>query len=148
MNVSEFLSEYAISYENLEDEYRIRLVNRLVVSQKVEIGKLLKSKRSRNMPASLFQKSIDMVSSFLDKCNAEIDISHSLIEYDPFVNDSISIYFPKKQARVNLYFNEDCPIDEDNFEEIYFSFVYNEQRHLVNDTMDNIMPLVKRILNK
>lgn len=148
MNTIDFFSEYAFCYSDIEDDYRIRSIDRRVLSQKVEIRKVLKSKQPKPMPDPLFQKSIDMISSFLDSCNAEIDIPINSIEFDPFVDDSISIPFPKKHARINLYFNEECPVDEENFDEVYFSFIHNKQRYLVNDTMANIIPLVKQILSR
>lgn len=148
MKAIDFFSEYAFCYKDIEDDYQIRSIDRCVLSQKVEIRKVLKRKQLKPMSDPLFQKCIDMISSFLDNCNAEIDIPINSIEFDPFIDDSISIPFPKKQARINLYFNEQCPIDEENFDEVYFSFEHNKQRYLVNDTMANIIPLVKQILSR
>lgn len=145
MRVEEFLNIYSILEESLAvPEYNIS--THLLESRKADIGVMLRNKMDSHMSMTLFQKSIDMVSAFSDMCGEKLCIDVNDIEYDPFVEDSIAIYFRSKNARINLYYNEDTDGDNDNFEEVYFSFEMDKKRHLVNDTMRNIMPLIHRIL--
>lgn len=148
MNVNDFIVEYATEIVTAESEYSDIFRNRAIITQKVEIQNSLRHKRRTSMSDLLFKKSVDMMSEFLEICNDELEIPINSIDYDPFIEDSIAIYYPGRKARINLYFNEDCPVNEDNFEEVYFSFEYENERHLVNDTMDNIVPFIKYILSR
>lgn len=145
MKVEEFLNTYTLLEESLTiPKYSIS--SHLLDIHKANICQMLHRKKNRDMSMTLFQKSIDMVSVFSDLCGEKLHIEEKDIEYDPFIEDSIAIYFRSKKARINLYYNESQDGDEDNFEEVYFSFEIDKQRHLVNDTMRNIMPLIHRIL--
>ena len=146
MDVKTFMSLYALPDSN-ECFSDCILNQRNQDERKVRLCRILGKKRIKSMDVDLFQRSIDMLSRFSDLC-VDFLITDACVEYDSYVDDSIAIYFNERKNRVNLYFNEEVYPDKDNFDEVYFSFELEGERHLVNDSLNNIMPLVNKIIRK
>ena len=145
MDAKTFMNLYALSYSN-ECFSDCILNQRHLDERKVRLCRILRKKRIKSMDIDLFQRSIDMLSRFSDMCTVDFHIADSCVEYDNYVDDSVAIYFNERKNRVNLYFNEEVYPDKDNFDEVYFSFELEGERYLVNDSLNNIMSLVNRII--
>lgn len=146
MNVETFFNVYTLS-SPIVDFSNSLLSQRNLDKRKAQLCKILRNKRMKSMDMDLFQRSIDMLSKFSDLC-VDFQITDSCVEYDSYADDSIAIYFNERKSRVNLYFNEEVDPDKDNYDEVYFSFELKGERYLVNDSLNNIMPLVNRIISK
>lgn len=82
----------------------------------------------------------------IDLLSNVTDFSLDQLDYDPYVDDSVVIYFKNRTIRLNLYVNQEMNEDEEDFEEAYLDFVKNNESYLVNDTLPNVVKLLNRLL--
>lgn len=92
------------------------------------------------------EESIKKVYDVIDLLNDVTAFSIDQLDYDPYVDDSVVIYFKNRSIRLNLYVNQYINKDEEDFEEAYLDFVQDNESYLVNDTLPNVVKLLNKLL--
>lgn len=131
-------------YEN----QTISIIQRAEIEDtKVLASSRLKIKRmNRSIDALFAKQSMNKVYSVIDGLERISDFSLESLDYDPYVDDSVVMYFANKTIRLNLYVNNLPKGEIEDFEEAYLSFVRNGDSYLVNDTVPNVLNLLNSLL--
>ncbi|WP_455643796.1 hypothetical protein [Parabacteroides sp.] len=146
MNVKEFFNSFGF-YERIEST-TFEVINRSKIDDTKNLASLyLREKRRKRLINEYFAehllKKVYDVIELLDNVS---EFSLDQLDYDPYVDDSIVIYFKNRSIRLNLYVNRDVDSDSEDFEEAYLDFIRNNESHLVNDTVPNIVKLLNKLL--
>lgn len=146
MRVNEFFNSFGMFdvYEN----QTISIIQRAEIEDtKVLASSRLKIKRmNRSIDALFAKQSMNKVYSVIDGLERISDFSLESLDYDPYVDDSVVMYFANKTIRLNLYVNNLPKGEIEDFEEAYLSFVRNGDSYLVNDTVPNVLNLLNSLL--
>lgn len=146
MRVNEFFNSFGMFdvYEN----QTISIIQRTEIEDtKVLASSRLKIKRmNRSIDALFAKQSMNKVFSVIDGLERISDFSLDSLDYDPYVDDSVVMYFANKTIRLNLYVNNLPKGEIEDFEEAYLSFVRNGDSYLVNDTVPNVLNLLNSLL--
>ena len=147
MNVNDFFN--AIGFYELSCSTSFDIINR----SRVEDLKVLasscpreKRRKRRSIDDYFAEESLKKVYNVIDLLSNVTDFSLDQLDYDPYVDDSVVIYFKNRTIRLNLYVNQEMNEDEEDFEEAYLDFVKNNESYLVNDTLPNVVKLLNRLL--
>ena len=105
-----------------------------------------KRRERRSIDEYFAEESLKKVYDVIDLLSNVTDFSLDQLDYDPYVDDSVVIYFKNRTIRLNLYVNQEMNEDEEDFEEAYLDFVKNNESYLVNDTLPNVVKLLNRLL--
>lgn len=146
MRVNEFFNSFGMFdvYEN----QTISIIQRAEIEDtKVLASSRLKIKRmNRSIDALFAKQSMNKVYSVIDGLERISDFSLESLDYDPYVDDSVVMYFANKTIRLNLYVNNLPKGEIEDLEEAYLSFVRNGDSYLVNDTVPNVLNLLNSLL--
>ena len=146
MNVNDFIN--AICFYEQIDSPSFEIMNRSKIEDtKVLASSCLREKRRKRVIDEFFaerlQKKVYDVIDLLDNIS---DFSIEQLDYDPYVDDSVVIYFKDRTIRLNLYVNPDTDDSVEDFEEAYLDFIRNEESYLINDTLPNVIKLLNKLL--
>lgn len=146
MNVNDFFN--AIDIYNRSEPNSFDIINSGKVDNlKVSASLCLREKRRKRTIDNFFmEESIKKVYDVIDLLNDVTAFSIDQLDYDPYVDDSVVIYFKNRSIRLNLYVNQYINKDEEDFEEAYLDFVQDNESHLVNDTLPNVVKLLNKLL--
>ena len=146
MNVNDFFN--AIDIYNLSEPNSFDIINSSKVDNlKVSASLCLREKRRKRTIGNFFmEESLKKVYDVIDLLNDVTAFSIDQLDYDPYVDDSVVIYFKNRSIRLNLYVNQDINKDEEDFEEAYLDFIQNNESYLVNDTLPNVVKLLNKLL--
>lgn len=146
MNVNDFFN--AIDIYNLSEPNSFDIINSSKVDNlKVSASLCLREKRRKRTIDNFFmEESLKKVYDVIDLLNDVTAFSIDQLDYDPYVDDSVVIYFKNRSIRLNLYVNQDIHEDDEDFEEAYLDFVQNNESYLVNDTLPNVVKLLNKLL--
>lgn len=146
MNVNDFFN--AIDIYNLSEPNSFDIINSSKVDNlKVSASLCLREKRRKRTIDNYFmEESIKKVYDVIDLLNDVTAFSIDQLDYDPYVDDSVVIYFRNRSIRLNLYVNQYINKDEEDFEEAYLDFVQDNESYLVNDTLPNVVKLLNKLL--
>lgn len=146
MNVNDFFN--AIDIYNRSEPNSFDIINSGKVDNlKVSASLCLREKRRKRTIDNFFmEESIKKVYDVIDLLNDVTAFSIDQLDYDPYVDDSVVIYFKNRSIRLNLYVNQYINKDEEDFEEAYLDFVQDNESYLVNDTLSNVVKLLNKLL--
>ena len=146
MNVNDFFN--AIDIYNRSEPNSFDIINSGKVDNlKVSASLCLREKRRKRTIDNFFmEESIKKVYDVIDLLNDVMAFSIDQLDYDPYVDDSVVIYFKNRSIRLNLYVNQYINKDEEDFEEAYLDFVQDNESYLVNDTLSNVVKLLNKLL--
>ena len=146
MNVNDFFN--AIDIYNRSEPNSFDIINSGKVDNlKVSASLCLREKRRKRTIDNFFmEESIKKVYDVIDLLNDVTAFSIDQLDYDPYVDDSVVIYFKNRSIRLNLYVNQYINKDEEDFEEAYLDFVLDNESYLVNDTLPNVVKLLNKLL--
>lgn len=146
MNVNDFFN--AIDIYNRSEPNSFDIINSGKVDNlKVSASLCLREKRRKRTIDNFFmEESIKKVYDVIDLLNDVTAFSIDQLDYDPYVDDSVVIYFKNRSIRLNLYVNQYINKDEEDFEEAYLDFVQDNESYLVNDTLPNVVKLLNKLL--
>lgn len=147
MNVNEFFNAFCFYEQN--DSNSLGIINRSKIENlKVLASSRLREKRKKRSIDEYFaEESLIKVYDVIDLLNNVSDFALDQLDYDPYVDDSVVVYFKNRTIRLNLYVKQDIEEEED-FEEAYLDFVNNNESYLVNDTLPNVVKLLNKLLNE
>lgn len=147
MNVNEFFNAFCFYEQN--DSNSLEIINRSKIENlKVLASSRLREKRKKRSIDEYFaEESLIKVYDVIDLLNNVSDFALDQLDYDPYVDDSVVVYFKNRTIRLNLYVKQDIEEEED-FEEAYLDFVKNNESYLVNDTLPNVVKLLNKLLNE
>lgn len=146
MNVNDFIN--AINFYEPIDSPSFEIINRSKIEDtKVLASSCLREKRRKRMIDTFFAEQVlKKVYAVIDLLDNISDFSIDQLDYDPYVDDSVVIYFKNRTIRLNLYVNPDTNDSVEDFEEAYLDFVRNEESYLINDTLPNVIKLLNKLL--
>lgn len=146
MNVNDFFNAIDIYNRSAPNSFDI-INSGKVDNLKVSASLCLREKRRKRTIDNFFmEESIKKVYDVIDLLNDVMAFSIDQLDYDPYVDDSVVIYFKNRSIRLNLYVNQYINKDEEDFEEAYLDFVQDNESYLVNDTLPNVVKLLNKLL--
>lgn len=144
MNVSDFLNVFVPKEIDVFDSYEV-INDSLLDKVKFQSSSLL-SKRAleRRIDSMYVEQLRTKVWNVIDQISAIQKYCIDDLDFDPYVDDSAVMYFDNCNIRLNLYVSD--IEDAEDYEEAYLAFEKNGESYLVNDTVDNVVKLLNKLL--
>lgn len=131
------LTDRRIQFTDMNERDNARVVSRLK-ALKVE----------NEVTEAAFRRAVDKVTNFVYAMENAFNLEEESVDYETIIEDSIVVRFRNHpKMRLNIYYEEDNTINEDeNYEESYLLYERQGRMTLVNDTIENNVDLIRKIL--
>lgn len=146
MNVSDFFNSY--EFYELEECRTIEIITKSNVDdKKYKVTSLLRKKnKKRGIEASFVEEALMKVYEVIERLDDISDFNLEHVDFDPYEDESVVIYFKDRSIRLNLYVNMLLSKDEEDDEEAYLDFQKGDESHLIIDTIPNVVNLLNKLL--
>lgn len=89
---------------------------------------------------------IRKLSDFVELMDLDLDIEKDVFEIEDLIEDSISVRFGRRRdMKLNIYYDQDAE-DDDSFEEAFLTYKVNGIRYVENNSIQNAVRLIKKLL--
>lgn len=112
------------------------------------ISRLNALKVENEVTEAAFKRVVDKVTDFMYAMERAFNFEEESVDYETIIEDSIVVRFRNHpKMRLNIYYEEETIVDEvENYEESYLLYERQGRMTLVNDTIENNVDLIRKIL--
>lgn len=127
----------------------IQFVDRSERNNAQVISRLQTLKVVNDVTEAAFRRAVDKVTDFVYAMESAFDVVEEKIDYETIIEDSIVVRFRSHpKMRLNIYYEEEQgATSTENYEESYLLYERQGRMTLVNDTIENNVELIRKILS-